>query len=91
VCATLSEVPAEVVSMVSWRERIRGWGLSWRAQASGPMMAVVWRLRREIMSKCLVGWGGVGIVDGASGVGGSNVLEMAEEGGGLVVLLLLIV
>lgn len=43
------------------------------------------------MSRCLVGWGGVGIVDGASGVGGSNVLEMAEEGGGLVVLLLLIV
>lgn len=78
--------------MVSWRERIRGWGLSWRAQASGPMMAVVWRLRREIMSRCLVGCGGVGIVDGASGVGGSNVLETAEEeGGGLVVLLLLIV
>lgn len=71
----LSEAPAGVVS--SWRDRvrIRGCGFEGRDQASGPMVAVVWRARRVMVSR---GRGLMGLGDG----GVEDVIVSGVEVGG---------
>ena len=48
---------AEVVSRVRERERMMGWGLLGRFQASAPRVAFMWSARRKIVSWSLEGAG----------------------------------